>query len=74
MEVLANGREVNDNRDIDARQQSWVTDTGDLQDLRSVDRTSGKNNFLLSLDCLSLTVSTCCKLLNRSVEAYTQVR
>jgi len=37
MEILTNGREINDNRNIDARQQSWVTDTGDLQDLRSVD-------------------------------------
>lgn len=71
MEVLANGREINDNRNIDARQQSWVTDTGDLQDLRSVDRASGQNNFLLSLDYLSLAVSACCKLLKWSVEKQT---
>jgi hypothetical protein len=71
VEVLANGREINDNRNIDARQQSWVTNTRNLQNLRSVDRASGKNNFLLSLDCLSLTVSACCKLLKWSVEKYT---
>ena len=71
MEVLANGREINNNRDIDARQQGWVTDTRDLQDLRSVDGTSGKNNFVLGLDCLSFTVSACCKLFKWSVEKQT---
>lgn len=52
VEVLANSGEINNDRDVDTGEKSRVTDTGDLQDLRSVNGSSRKNNLLLRLDSL----------------------
>lgn len=52
VEVLANSGEINNNRDVDTGEKSRVTDTGDLQDLRSVNGSSRKDDLLLRLDSL----------------------
>lgn len=52
VEVLANSGEINNNRDVDTGEKSRVTDTGDLQDLRSVNGSSRKDDLLLRLNSL----------------------
>jgi hypothetical protein len=50
VEVLADSREINDDRYIDAGEKSRVTNTRDLQDLGGVNGSSRKDDFLLCLD------------------------
>lgn len=50
VEVLANSGEINNDRDVDAGEKSRVTNTRDLEDLRSMDGSSRKDDFLLRLD------------------------
>lgn len=50
VEVLANSGEINNDRNIDAGEKSRVTNTRDLQDLRSVNGSSRKDDLLLRFD------------------------
>lgn len=50
VEVLANSGKINNDRDVDTGEKSRVTDTGDLQDLRSVNGSSRKDDLLLRFD------------------------
>lgn len=52
VEVLANSGEINNDRDVDAGEESRVANTRDLQDLRSVNGSSRKDDLLLRLDSL----------------------
>lgn len=52
VEVLANTGEINNDRDVDAGEESRVANTRDLQDLRSVNGSSRKDDLLLRLDSL----------------------
>lgn len=52
VEVLANSGKINNDRDVDAGEESRVANTRDLQDLRSVNGSSRKDDLLLRLDSL----------------------
>lgn len=52
-QVCANRREVDDRCDVKARQDVLITDAGEHQYLGSVHSSSGKNDFLVSLNLLS---------------------
>jgi hypothetical protein len=51
-EILTNAREVVNNRDIRFLQEGPWSDTTQLQNLRTVDRTSSKNYLVVSSNCL----------------------
>src|SRR5215831_15397033 len=57
LQVLADAREIADDRDIQFAQERRTTDAGELQKLRALDRPRGENDLASGSDSLRLAVS-----------------